>query len=135
MKGNMVLEYPTKMVLYLIVLMIVVSIIFYLAGNSKSLLSDVTLWLHRNKTHDETIKINVGTASWETLEKYSKMCNDKINREDLLNYKLCYVLTGNFSSVVVPESTDYIIECQDFLDATAVIISYNPSKGKVVIDC
>ncbi len=134
MKGAMVLEYPMKMVLYLVVLMVVISLVFYLAGNAKSLLADVTSWLHREQPSDETIKLNVGTASWSTIMKYSKMCNDKVNREELLDYKLCYVLTGDFSSVV-PEETDYVVECQDWPTTTAVIIAYNPAKGTVVIDC
>ncbi len=134
MKGSMVLEYPAKMVLYIVVLMTVISIIFYLSGNAKSLLADVSSWLHHEKPSGEAIKIDVGTATWSTIMKYSKMCNDKVSREELLDYKLCYVLTGNFSSVV-PGQTEYTINCQDWEHATSVIIAYNPAKGKVVIDC
>jgi len=131
MKGDMVLEYPFKMFLYMVVFLVVVGLILTLSRTH----IDFCKFTPQGCENEERCATHESTETVITeaiLRKYCDSCWAKTGKIDYKEDCLCYVVTGDYSPISFTYSN---CELNCIKNATAIKFSYDSLLKKIQIKC
>ncbi len=131
MKGFMVLEYPFKMLLYLVVIVVVIGIILFFR---KEIMSGLNFcWI--GGCHPEpckTVRVNEASIDTSVLDKYCNLCWQKTGKIGLKEDCLCYVVSGSFTPFAYT-SEHCVLKCNS--NSQFVTFTYSHLFNQIFIEC
>ena len=136
MKGDMALEYPFKLLLYVVVILVVVGLIIAFNKQIREYLVNVLCQLLPQgcqsngdcTTYDSTETV----IDQKVLKYYCDACWTKTGRNEYQKDCLCYIVKGSFTPTTF---TNENCELQCTKGASAVLFSYNHFAKTVEIKC
>jgi hypothetical protein len=91
----MALEYPFKMLLYLVVIIVVIGIILAFRKEISSI-NFCWIWGCQPKAC-ETVRVNENLIDQQVLDKYCNLCWQKTGAAELKEDCICYIVNGSFT--------------------------------------
>ncbi len=131
---SIALEYPVKMIILIIVVVVAVSLIstFYLSG--RTMINDII----PEKDKDGNIvaqKVDVsGVQGTADIEKYCMLCNKVVREYNPGTNAICYIISGTFSPADFPTGTCGRWDCDDWTTRN-IVIFYDWRNSQIVVDC
>ena len=134
MKGAMELEYPFKVFLYIVVILVVVSLVVKFKEKISSAISfcEHLPQFCQQDSACSTVQATRGVISEATLKEYCNSCWDKTGKKDYKESCMCYIVTGNYSPVSF-ESENCELNCSK--SSGFLTFTYDKYFKKVFIDC
>ncbi len=131
---SLALEYPVKMIILLIVVIVAISLIssFYLLG--RQAINDII----PDKDKDGNIvaqKVDLpGVQGTAEIEKFCMLCDKVVKEYNPGTNAICYVISGSFSPADFPTDVCNRWDCSDWT-TNNIIISYDWRNSEIVVDC
>lgn len=135
MKGQMELEYPFKIFLYVVVILVVIGLIVTFRNQILTYLK-LCQYTPQGCSEQErctTISSKETTITATELKKYCDRCWDRTGRKEYKDDCLCYVVTGSYSPTAFTDE-NCELKC-DNADATSLLFSYDGLLQKIYIKC
>jgi hypothetical protein len=134
MKGQMVLEYPFNIFIYIVVILVVIGLI---ANFRNQILTSLNLCQFtpqgcQQQEECSTIESTETAVNEAILNKYCNFCWEKTGKIDYKKDCLCYVVSGSFSPFTFTHE-NCELKCNK--SATAVMFTYDARLKKVYIKC
>lgn len=135
---EMVLEYPFKIVLFTVVIIILIGIIW----TFRKQIMDICLFPPCEEVKEceiETVVSNENSFNKDILTRYCQLCWEKNKRGECRKDSICYVVNVNTSSnpssyTLYPDVAQYCsITCSK--NVTSVYVQYNFLDKRVTIAC
>ena len=130
MKGFMALEYPFKVLLYLVVIIVVIGIVLVFRKEISNI-NFCWIWGCQQKAC-ETVRVSESTIDRQVLDKYCELCWGKTGAADLKEDCLCYVVSGSFTPFAYT-SQHCDLKCNS--DSQFLTFSYSHLPKKILIEC
>jgi len=130
----MVLEYPMKILLYIVVVLVIIGIIF----TFRNQILEIKLFPNNNKDCDvESIVATEDFFNQNIMDKYCRLCWNKNNMGECKQNAVCYFLSTTFvvEQHASLEPSDDFCELDCYRDATALFVSYDSFHKKITITC
>jgi len=133
MKGQMVLEYPFKIFIYIVVVLVVISLIITFRNQILTSLNLCQFTPQGCQQQEcSTIEAAETTINEAVLRKYCNFCWDKTGKIDYKKDCLCYVVRGSYSPIgFTYENCE--LECDK--EATSLLFAYDALLKKIYIKC
>ena len=134
MKGAMELEYPFKVFLYIVVIVVVIGLVITLKDK---IYSNINFCYYlpqfcRQNGECSTVQATREVISEATLKEYCNSCWDKTGKKDYKESCMCYIVTGNYSPISF-ESENCELKCSK--SSGFLTFTYDKYLKKVFIDC
>jgi hypothetical protein len=134
MKGQVVLEYPFQMFLYIVVILVVISLIITFRTQILTYLKlcDYLPQGCQSQQECSTFQTKETTIDTSVLTKYCNLCWDKTGKIDYGKDCLCYIVSGSYSPITF---TNKNCELKCDKQATAVFFAYDNLLKEISIKC
>ena len=134
MKGQMVLEYPFKIFIYIVVVLVVISLIITFMNQILTSLNlcQFTPQGCQQQQECSTIEAAEIAINEAVLRKYCSFCWDKTGKIDYGKDCLCYVVSGSYSPIAFTYEN---CELNCSKQATSLLFAYDGLLKKIYIKC
>ena len=134
MKGEMELEYPFKVFLYVVVILVVVSLVITF---KQQIASTINFCQHlpqfcQEDSECSTVQVKREVISEAVIREYCNSCWDKTGKKEYGESCMCYIVAGEYSTVNF-ESENCELRCSK--SSGFLSFTYDKYFKEVFIDC